>query len=84
MNEDDKQLLKLFWDNAEVREAVKKALFLNIDGYKIKEIGNATNEEIGAEARATIRAKEILQSKFNSISQFGTQISKVDTGNLAE
>lgn len=83
MNDKEKEYLKLFWNDIDMREAVRKALFLNLDDFKISSVGNLTNEEIGAEARAILKAKEILQSRFNSISQFGTLNSKVDTENPA-
>ena len=78
----NKEYLKLFWDDIEMRKTVREALFENLD-YKVKDLGTLTNEQIGAEARAVIRAKEILSSKFNSLSQFGTQDSKVENSNPA-
>lgn len=70
------ELLKLFWDNTDIREAVREALFDGLEDYKLSSVAELSNEQIGAEARAHLKARDILYRRFNSISQFGTQDSK--------
>lgn len=76
----EKDLLKIFWENEPLREAVRKALESK---FEIKPNYEKSNQDIGENVRALWLAKDLVMEAFIEIeSQINEKVAE-ETKNLA-
>jgi hypothetical protein len=72
LNEIEKAKLRRFWDDKDMREAVKKVLIAELREPANIFLGasDLSNEEIGSLLRATYEGIRALEIAYNTISQY--------------
>ena len=63
------ETIKTFYENEHLRETVREFLLEEANRSSLRFDFEKSNEEVGAQARALVKAKEIINDSFNSMAE---------------
>ena len=63
------ETIKTFYENEHLRETVLEFLLEEANRSSLRFDFEKPNEEVGAQARALVKAKEIINDSFNSMAE---------------